>query len=110
MRLRNLVAALAGAIAVFAAIQPAWAKPARCFTTDDGHYPCDFRGLGGGSFKITAPDKPGYQITIDAPGEAQASGDFGTGRWVPLPGPYFRSQQDGACWVSSATNTSICAW
>lgn len=107
---RSLAFALAVALAVLAVPQTASARPARCFTTDDGHYPCDFRGTGGGSFEITAPGKPGYRVTIDAPGEAQASGDFATGRWVPLPGPYLRSQRDGACWVSGATNTSICAW
>ena len=49
---------------------PAAAKPARCFTTDDGYYNCDFRGLDrDGSFEISARGYPTYSLWIDGPDE-----------------------------------------
>lgn len=89
---------------------PALAKPARCFTTDDGHYDCDFKGTDRqGSFEISAPGKPTYSLIVDAPGVAFGFINFGD-RNISLPGEYRRQADDGACWGNSATNTKICAW
>lgn len=90
---------------------PASAKSARCFTTDDGYYPCDFRGTdGSGSFEISAPGKPTFSLIVERPGFASAYADFGTGRNVPLPGMYVRERDQPACWSNPETNTKICAW
>ena len=91
--------------------QAAFAKPARCFTTDDGYYDCEFTAIeGDGSFIISAKGRPTFTLLVEGPGVATGFADFGTGRNVSLPGPFYRSKQDGACWVSSATNSAICAW
>lgn len=91
--------------------QASEARPARCETTDDGRYACDFQPTGrSGSFRITARGKPTYTIDVDAPGVAQASSTFSPGtRTVPLPGPYRSSRSEPGCWVSDATQTKICA-
>jgi hypothetical protein len=86
----------------------AHAKPARCFTTDDGYYQCDFRGLdSSGSFRLSARGYPTYTLNVEN-GFA-----FGTmtlsGNSVSLPGRYVRSPDDGACWQNPETNTKICA-
>ncbi len=92
-------------------VSQAEAKSARCFTTDDGYYPCNFRTEdSSGSFTISAANKPTFTLWIESRGVASAIADFGTGRYVTLPGMYYRSKQDGACWVNSSTNTQICAW
>lgn len=90
---------------------PALAKDARCFTTDDGEYPCQFETLDkSGSFEISAPGKPSFQILIED-GTATAGAVFEPGgRMVWLPGNYERSGKDPACWVSADTDTEICAW
>lgn len=105
-------AARATGFALMATIlaSPALAKPARCFTTDDGYFPCDFRSIDkAGSFEISGEGVPGYSLLIDRPGFA-----FGfvkiDGRTVPLPGEYVRSRDDGACWANPETDTKICAW
>ena len=86
------------------------ARPARCFTTDDGHFPCDFRPLDrDGSFTISAPRMPGYTLWVDAPGRAFGSVYLG-GREVGLPGTYLRRGDDPACWQSDATGARICVW
>ena len=102
--------ALGAAIALLAG--PAMAKDATCYTTDDGEYPCQFEFLDdAGSFEIAARGKPTFQVWVDAPGTAFVSAIFEAGgRAVALPGTYFRSEQDGACWISDATDTEICAW
>ena len=86
------------------------AKQARCSTTDDGAYDCQFRRTGAsGSFEISAPGKPTYSLDISEAGIA-----FGfvkiDGAPTPLPGRYLRSQVDRACWRNDATETEICAW
>ena len=97
--------ALAAALAV-----PATAKPARCFTTDDGYFACNFKGLdNAGSFEISAPGVPTYTLWIDSPGFAAAFVNIG-GRNVSLPGMYVRQRDDPACWGNPETNTKICAW
>ena len=51
--------------AVLASAAPASAKPAQCFTTDDGYYSCDFRGLDkAGSFTTKARGYPTYVIEV----------------------------------------------
>jgi hypothetical protein len=102
-------AALA-ALALFSA--PAEAKSARCFTTDDGEYDCDFVSTDTyGSFEITAPDKPKFSLVISEPGVGFLFGDYNDGGGnVALPGRYLRSDSDPACWVNEDTETQICAW
>jgi hypothetical protein len=103
-----------GAAAVFLALGAAGAqaKDARCFTSDDGEYPCDFQPSGGdGSFTISAPGKPTFTLTMDSPGTAFGSAIFEPGgRSVSLPGLYRRDAADPACWVNNSTDTKICAW
>jgi hypothetical protein len=90
----------------------AQAADAVCYTTDDGEYPCWFEVLDqSGSFRISAPDRPTFDVWVEAPGVAFASAVFEEGgRSVSLPGTYYRSEEDGACWVSDATQAEICAW
>jgi hypothetical protein len=104
--------ALAGAIALaILATTPALAKSARCFTTDDGYYTCDFKPLGGGDFEVSAPGYPTFSLEIDSPGFAYGYAQYETGeRRVPLPGMYVRSRDDGACWNNPETETRLCAW
>lgn len=86
------------------------AKPARCFTTDDGYYPCDFKALDrDGSFEVSAPGSPTYTLWIDTPGFAAGFVNLG-GRNVALPGMYVRQRDDAACWSNPETDTRICAW
>lgn len=94
------------------ATAPAMAKEARCFTTDDGDYPCEFQRLDeAGSFRISAPGKPTFELWIEAEGQGFVSAVFTEGeRAVPLPGTYGRTKKDPACWKSDATETEICAW
>ncbi len=91
--------------------QASGARPARCETSDDGRYACDFRPTDrNGSFRITASGKPTYTIDVDGRGLAQASSVFSPGtRNVPLPGPYRSTRSEPGCWVSDATGTKICA-
>ena len=91
---------------------PAMAKEARCYTSDDGEYPCTFQSLdSNGSFEISADGLPTFQVWIDSPVVATVGATFEPGgRSVALPGTYYRSRDDGACWVSDATDTEICAW
>ena len=90
---------------------PVQAKPAKCYSTDDGYYRCHFRAhSGNGSFTITAPGYPSYNLDMFQRGRGYGSANYGTGRWVPLPGVYIRSRKDRACWISNATATQICAW
>lgn len=100
------------AIASLGLVQSATAKDALCFTTDDGEFPCSFEKLDeAGSFRITAPGKPSFELWIEGEGQGFASAVFEPGgRSIALPGTYFRSQDDGACWISDATETAICAW
>ena len=95
-----------------AAATPAFAKSATCYTTDDGEYPCRFESLdGNGSFEISGRGKPTFQVWIDQPGAASVGAVFEPGgRSVALPGTYYRSEDDGACWISDATDAEICAW
>lgn len=90
----------------------AMAKPALCFTTDDGEYDCDFVSTDrDGSFEVSAPGKPKYSLVISEPGVAFLFGDYeGSGNNTALPGRYLRSEGDPACWVGEITGTTLCAW
>lgn len=94
------------------AVGPAWAKDARCYTTDDGEYDCVFKPLDSdGSFEISAPGKPTFSIYMDGSGTASASADYaGDGHSTGLPGTFTRASDDPACWENSDTETEICAW
>ena len=86
------------------------AKPARCYTTDDGNYPCEFVFVEGeGSFEISAGGRPTYRLIVDGPGVAYGFVDLGN-RFISLPGPYYREEDEPACWFNPATETRICAW
>jgi hypothetical protein len=107
---RSFLVASAVVLASLAVCQQAVAKPARCFTTDDGYFPCDFRALDRqGSFEIAAPAKPTYSLWVDSPGFAAGFINFGD-RNISLPGMYVRQSDDAACWANPETDTKICAW
>jgi hypothetical protein len=87
----------------------AQARPARCFTSDDGAFDCQFRATArDGSFEISAPGKPTYVLNMIEPGVAQGFANFGP-RNVPLPGRYLRSRSEPGCWVNDSTETKVCA-
>ncbi len=108
----RLARSLAALAVVALAASPALAKEARCFTTDDGEYPCDFVVTDKqGSFEISAPGYPSFAVVIDSPGVAWVYGTYEEGgRSVALPGPYLRAGDDRACWENSDTQARICAW
>jgi hypothetical protein len=90
--------------------QPASAKSAHCFTTDDGEYDCQFAATDtDGSFEISADGKPTFSLVMDEPGSAYGFANYGD-RNVPLPGKFTRSDDDPACWDNEETHTRICAW
>ena len=106
---KTLVASCAAVLLAVAAL-PAAAKPARCFTTDDGHFGCAFRAIDkAGSFEITGEGVPAYSLLVERPGVAYGFVRI-DGRSIPLPGEYRRSEADGACWENADTATRICAW
>ncbi len=111
MRIAHVFVPLAIAGAALLASASAQAKPATCFSTDDGEYACEFKALDkAGSFTTSAPGKPTYTLEIDSPGVAFGYADFGTGRNVALPGMFRRAQDDGGCWDNDETDVRICAW
>ena len=66
------------AAALAAGSLPASAKPARCFTTDDGYFSCDFKGLDRqGSFEITARGYPVYTLWVDVARDGRTVGTYG---------------------------------
>jgi hypothetical protein len=90
-------------------VNVAEAKPARCFTTDEGSYPCEFRATDrDGSFQISARGRPTYILNMIERGVASG---FVTlrGRNIALPGRYLRSTNEPGCWVSDSTRAKICA-
>ena len=87
------------------------AKAARCKTTDDGVYACQFRATDkDGSFEVTAPSKPTYMLNMSAPGVADGFIAIGSGNSTSLPGRYMRSKTEPACWSNTETKTSICVY
>ena len=108
---KPMILAVAALIAAGSLADVAAAKSARCYTTDDGEYDCEFTSTDSlGSFEISAPGKPTMILVIDSPGVAFGFADYGTGRNVALPGRFIRSDSDRACWANSDTGTEICAW
>lgn len=102
-------AVLLGGVLVAMSV-PAHAKRARCYSSDDGHYACNFRSLGSdGSFETSAEGYPTYTLQVDSPGRAYGFLDLGDGN-VSLPGEYVRETDDPACWANADTGTRICAW
>ncbi|WP_108663609.1 hypothetical protein [Acuticoccus kandeliae] len=103
------------AVLLPAALALAWtdgaaAADARCFNSDDGTYACRFEPFGGdGSFTISAPMRPSYTILMAGRGVAEGFANYGE-RNIPLPGPFFRSAADRACWESDSTGFTICAY
>ena len=103
-----LAIAIVGTV-LFTASGFAEAKSARCFTTDDGAFVCDFRMVDrDGSFAISAPCKPTYTLNMTEPGVAYGFTQIGS-KNTALPGRYVRDRNDGACWVNNVTQTKICA-
>jgi hypothetical protein len=101
-----VLAGLAGLVLAPAA----FAKDARCFTTDDDYFDCDFVATDRkGSFEISSPGTPTYSLVVDAPGVAFGFVNMGN-RNVALPGTFLRSDDDAACWDNDETGTQICAW
>jgi hypothetical protein len=99
-------------VAAALALPAGWAqaKPAQCFTTDDGRYACDFQADDRqGSFTITADGKPTYILVVDEPGTAFGYLNMGD-RNVSLPGQFVRETEDRACWRNTETGTRVCAW
>lgn len=104
-----LVAQLLGTALYILSTYAAEARPARCFTTDEGGFRCDFRTTDrDGSFQISAPGKPIYVLTIDQKDIAFGFVNLG-GRNTPLPGRYLRSKTEPGCWVNDTTSAKICA-
>lgn len=88
----------------------AFAKPARCFTTDDGYFKCDFRKTDtAGSFEIKARGKPGFSMIIEASGLASGYLRI-NGRGIPINGAFVRQRDDRACWNNPGQNVKICVW
>ena len=103
---------LAATVALMLLSVDAQAKSARCFTTDDGEYDCDFVSTDSdGSFEVSAPGKPKFSLVISEPGVGFLFGDYndGTGN-IALPGRYLRSESDPACWANEDTQVELCAW
>ena len=99
-----------GIVALCSTMGVAEARPARCYTTDEGSFACQFRATArDGSFEISARGKPTYLLNMAEPGIAHGFVTLG-GRNVSLPGRYRRSRTDPACWVNDATQARICAW
>jgi hypothetical protein len=99
-------------IALAAALvsSPAFAKRARCFTTDDGYFSCQFRATDkAGSFEIKGRSTPLYSLVVDEPGFAFGYINFGN-RGIPISGMFVRQRDDRGCWNNPEMNVKLCAW
>jgi len=86
------------------------ADAARCYNSDDGAGPCQFRQFGGnGSFTVHGANVPADTIAIVRRSVANGFAHYGGGD-VALPGTCHRSREDRACWVSDVTGFAICAY
>ena len=97
---------------ILSSVSLAHAKSARCFTTDDGYFPCQFMATDKvGSFEIRANrDKGlGYSIIVEEPGFASGFVIIG-GRSIAVGGMFVRQRDDGACWNNPELNVKVCAW
>ncbi len=107
---RYLAAAATLLVLLAAAPDPAEARPARCFTTDDGHFACDFQPLDRqGSFEISGKGVPTYSLWVESPGVASGFVNLGN-RNISLPGLFRRESADRACWSNTDTGVRVCAW
>jgi hypothetical protein len=107
--IRGLTLFTAAAMVVALSSQ-AVAKPARCFTSDDGYFNCDFQATDrAGSFTIRARGKPVYSLIVEKEGFAAGYLRM-NGRSIPLNGSFVRQRDDGACWSNPELNVKICAW
>ena len=100
------------AIALSAALVPslAFAKRARCFTTDDGYFSCQFTATDrAGSFEISARGKPSYSLIVENPGFAAGYVNFGN-RGIPISGMFVRQRGDRACWNNPEMDVKVCVW
>jgi hypothetical protein len=101
---------LLAAVAVVGMSSVASAKPAQCFTSDDGNYNCNFTATdNAGSFEATASGYPTIWLNVESPGVAWITKDFGSGS-TNLPGPYYRADDDRACWDNPDTGDRLCVW
>ncbi|MGE3870508.1 MAG: hypothetical protein AB7F51_13475 [Pseudorhodoplanes sp.] len=99
------------ALAVIGTASLASAKPASCFSSDEGHYECNFVATDNqGSFEASAPGYPTTLLNVESPGVAWVFKDFGGGKNTALPGPYYRAEDDRACWDNPDTGDRFCAW
>jgi hypothetical protein len=107
---QSSVIGFVGIAAVCCIVNTAEARPAKCFTTDEGSFACEFRKTAAdGSFALSAPGKPTYSLTISEPSVAYGFVKLGA-RNVPLPGRYRRSSTEPGCWVNDVTAAKICAY
>jgi hypothetical protein len=89
-----------------------FAKSARCFTTDDGYFPCQFKATDRvGSFEVRSnyDEGLGYAIIVEEPGFASGFAIIG-GRSIAVGGMFVRQRDDGACWNNPELNVKVCAW
>ena len=106
-KLRTLALATAALAALATAAE---AKRARCFTTDDGYYACNYKKTDrAGSFQISARGKPTTILIIERPGFAYGFVNFGP-RNISIGGEFVRQRDDPACWSNPEVNVKICAW
>ena len=86
------------------------AGKARCFTTDDGYFDCNFKSLDRkGSFRISSPGPHSVSILIEEPGFGFGFVEIG-GRNIPIGGMFVRQRDDAACWSNPDVQVKICAW
>ena len=105
----SAVSALGTALVCVATGGGADAREARCFTTRDGSFPCDFRMTDpDGSFQISALGKTTYILIMSEKDVAFGFIGLDTGN-TALPGRYLRSTTEPGCWENDATPTKICA-
>ena len=104
------IGAVSLAVSSFLCLQnAAEARQARCYTSDDGFYDCEFVADRQGSFTISAKNKPTVILNIDEPGIAFGFVELG-GRNVALPGRYRRNPAYPACWNNDAVPDRVCVW
>ncbi len=107
MSFRNLATA---ALLFVLVSNPALAKQARCFATDDGYFPCSFEATDKlGSFEVQGHATPTYILVVDQPGFAFGFLNFGD-RNISVGGMFVRQEDDPACWNNPEMNVKLCAW